>query len=140
MKIARLIFGLLLLLYCKRPGLRNPAHGKSVPTLPNSIQGGSLAVEVFERRLLRAAFNGNSRRCSAQRGRGRYGCWNAEVSRSTLSTRNRLLRLPMSLGSGHLLTVTHTGLPGTPDLICEFRVYDDQPWGDIQVKREQHHR
>jgi hypothetical protein len=37
------------------------------------------------------------------------------------------------LGSGHLLTVTHTGLPGTPDLVCEFRVYDDQPWGDIRV-------
>src|ERR1035438_8446041 len=38
------------------------------------------------------------------------------------------------LGSGDLLTVTHTGLPGTPDLVCEFRVYKDQPWGDIAVR------
>jgi len=37
------------------------------------------------------------------------------------------------LGSGHLMTVTHTGLPNTPDLVCEFRVYDNQPWGDIRV-------
>jgi hypothetical protein len=37
------------------------------------------------------------------------------------------------LGSGHLLTVTHTGLPGKPDLVCEFRVYENQPWGDIRV-------
>jgi len=29
--------------------------------------------------------------------------------------------------------VTHTGLPGIPDLVCDFRLYDDQPWGDIQA-------
>ncbi len=38
-----------------------------------------------------------------------------------------------ALGSGQLLTVTHTGLPGTPDLVCEFRVYELQPWGDIRM-------
>lgn len=37
-------------------------------------------------------------------------------------------------GSGSQLTVTHTGLPETPDLVCIFRVYRDQPWGDLQVK------
>src|ERR1035438_7256379 len=37
-------------------------------------------------------------------------------------------------GSGSQLTVTHTGLPGTPDLVCIFRLYRDQPWGDLQVK------
>jgi alpha-galactosidase len=37
------------------------------------------------------------------------------------------------LGSGQLMTVTHTGLAGKPDLICEFRVYADHPWGDISV-------
>jgi alpha-galactosidase len=36
-------------------------------------------------------------------------------------------------GTGHLLTVTHSGLVGMPDLVCHFRVYDDNPWGDIQV-------
>jgi hypothetical protein len=37
-------------------------------------------------------------------------------------------------GSGSQLTVTHTGLSGTPDLVCIFRLYRDQPWGDLQVK------
>jgi hypothetical protein len=37
-------------------------------------------------------------------------------------------------GSGSQLTVTYTGLPETPDLVCIFRLYLDQPWGDLQVK------
>ena len=37
-------------------------------------------------------------------------------------------------GAGSILTVTHTGLQGAPDLVCSLRVYRDQPWGDIQVK------
>jgi alpha-galactosidase len=36
-------------------------------------------------------------------------------------------------GAGHMLTVTHTGLSGIPDLVCHIRVYDDNSWGDIQV-------
>ena len=38
------------------------------------------------------------------------------------------------LGSGTSLTVTHTGLPGTPDLVCILRLFGDQSWGDIEVK------
>ena len=37
-------------------------------------------------------------------------------------------------GSGSQLTVTHTGLPGRPDLVCILRLYQDQPWGDLQVE------
>jgi alpha-galactosidase len=37
-------------------------------------------------------------------------------------------------GSGSKLTVTNTGLPGTPDLVCTLRLYRDQSWGDIEVK------
>jgi len=37
-------------------------------------------------------------------------------------------------GSGLKLTVTHTGLPGKPDLVCTFRLYRDQSWGDIVVE------
>jgi hypothetical protein len=37
-------------------------------------------------------------------------------------------------GPGSELTVTHTGLQGMPDLVCIFRLYRDQPWGEIQVK------
>jgi alpha-galactosidase len=37
-------------------------------------------------------------------------------------------------GSGWELTVTHAGLPDTPDLVCTLRLYRDQSWGDIEVK------
>ncbi|MGE5205755.1 MAG: alpha-galactosidase [Chlamydiota bacterium] len=35
------------------------------------------------------------------------------------------------LGPGHMLTVTHTGLSGQPDLVCSLRLYDHQPYGSI---------
>jgi alpha-galactosidase len=38
------------------------------------------------------------------------------------------------LGAGSSLTVTHTGLAGTPDLTCTVRMYTDQSWGEIEVK------
>jgi alpha-galactosidase len=37
-------------------------------------------------------------------------------------------------GPGSMLTVTHTGLPGKADLVCTFRLYHDQSWGDLEVK------
>jgi alpha-galactosidase len=37
-------------------------------------------------------------------------------------------------GAGSTLTVTHTGLPGTPDLVCIVRLFRDQSWGEIEVK------
>ena len=38
------------------------------------------------------------------------------------------------LGAGQQLTVTNAGLPNTADLICEFRLYANRPWGDIRVQ------
>jgi alpha-galactosidase len=37
-------------------------------------------------------------------------------------------------GTGSALTVTHTGLAGTPDLVCTIRLFRDQTWGEIEVK------
>jgi len=37
-------------------------------------------------------------------------------------------------GNGSLLTVTHSGLAGAPDLVCTVRLYRDQAWGDIEVR------
>ncbi len=37
-------------------------------------------------------------------------------------------------GTGSTLTVTHSGLPGTPDLVCSVRLYRDQSWGEIEVE------
>ena len=36
-------------------------------------------------------------------------------------------------GPGDALTVTHTGLPGEPDLVCSIGLYREQPWGEVQV-------
>jgi alpha-galactosidase len=37
------------------------------------------------------------------------------------------------LGSGVELTITHSGLTGKPDLMCNIRLYSDQAWGDVAV-------
>lgn len=37
-------------------------------------------------------------------------------------------------GPGSALTVTHTGLSGAPDLVCTYKLYRDQPWGELEVK------
>lgn len=37
------------------------------------------------------------------------------------------------LGPVSILTVTHSGLAGQPDLVCALRLRRDQPWGDIAV-------
>ncbi len=39
-----------------------------------------------------------------------------------------------SFGAGTTLTVSHTGLAGQPDLVCVFRLYNDQEWGEIEVR------
>jgi alpha-galactosidase len=39
-----------------------------------------------------------------------------------------------SFGTGTALTVTHTGLADHPDLICNFRLYKDREWGEIEVR------
>jgi hypothetical protein len=36
-------------------------------------------------------------------------------------------------GSGTVMTVTHTGRAGAPDLVCTLRLYRDRAWGDIEV-------
>ncbi|MGC1388077.1 MAG: PKD domain-containing protein [Steroidobacteraceae bacterium] len=37
-------------------------------------------------------------------------------------------------GTGSTLTVTHTGLPDSPDLIFTVRLFRDQSWGEIEVR------
>jgi hypothetical protein len=37
-------------------------------------------------------------------------------------------------GSGSMLTVTHTGLSGAPELVCTFRLFRDRSWGELEVK------
>jgi alpha-galactosidase len=43
-----------------------------------------------------------------------------------------------TLGRGHQAIVASTGLPDRPDLTYTIRVYDAQPFGDIQVQIQNH--
>ena len=36
-------------------------------------------------------------------------------------------------GTGSTLTITHTGLPDSPDLVCTLSLFRDRPWGEIKV-------
>jgi alpha-galactosidase len=40
------------------------------------------------------------------------------------------------LGEGYKLTITHTGLPGKPDLICQVRLYKNRAYGELSVQVE----
>ena len=132
MKSDRLILGLLLAFVLQAASFATPAYGKSAPSLPSSIQGGNLAVEVFDDgsyALRSTEIHGDVLRSAVEVDTA------AGTLKSSLYPNHSKTIAPFTdeLGSGHLFTVTHTGLRGTPDLICEFRVYDDQPWGDIRV-------
>lgn len=37
------------------------------------------------------------------------------------------------LGSGHAIKINFSGLSGKPDLVCVLRVYDQHPYGDVEV-------
>jgi len=58
------------------------------------------------------------------------------VLRSQDYPRHTVAQAPFTdaLGTGTALTVTHTGIPDRPDLVCTFRLYGDQPFGDVEVR------
>ena len=132
MKSTRLIFGLLLMLLALSVCPANRAHGQSEPSQPNLIRGGNLTVEAFDDgfyALRSTTIPGDVLRSEVEVDTARG------TLRSSLYPRHLRSIAPFEdeLGAGHLLTVTHTGLPGMPDLVCELRVYENQPWGDIRV-------
>lgn len=43
-----------------------------------------------------------------------------------------------ALGHGERLTILSTGLNGKPNLICNVRLYDELPYGDVEVTVENH--
>ncbi|MGD0732128.1 MAG: PKD domain-containing protein [Terracidiphilus sp.] len=108
------------------------AHKPSVGSQPVSIHGGNLTVEAFgdgSYALQSTAIPGDVLRSGME----------VETSAGTLKSSlyprhsSAISAFHDELGSGKRLTVTHSGLPGAPDLICEFRIYDNQPWGDLRI-------
>jgi len=132
MKWTRSISGISLVLSFLLVWPASRAHGQSVPSKPNLIRGGNLTLEAFDDgfyALRSTAIPGDVLRSEVEVDTA------GGTLRSSLYPRHLRSIAPFDdeLGSGHLLTVTHTGLPGMPDLICEFRAYENQPWGDIRV-------
>ncbi len=60
----------------------------------------------------------------------------SHLLRSTAYPRHQVVQSEFQdqFGSGSQLVVTHTGIAGSPDLVCTIRLYRDQSWGDIEVK------
>jgi hypothetical protein len=60
----------------------------------------------------------------------------ARVLRSSAYPQHRVVQAEFGDdgGTGSTLTVTHTGLPGTADLVCTLRLFRDRSWGEIEVK------
>jgi len=106
--------------------------GEPAPSQANLIRGGNLAIEAFDDgtyALRSTTIPGDVLRSDVEVDTP------AGTLRASLYPRHLRLVAPFAdgLGSGQSLTVTHTGLPSSPDLVCEFRVYENQPWGDIRV-------
>jgi alpha-galactosidase len=132
MKWLRLIFATLLVIGPVPVWSAVRAQGEPAPSQSNLIRGGNLAIEAFDDgsyALRSTTIPGDVLRSDLEVDTA------AGTLRSQLYPRHLRSLAPFTdeLGSGQLLTVTHTGLPGTPDLVCELRVYQNQPWGDIRV-------
>ena len=99
----------------------------------NVIRGGNLAIEAFDDGFY--ALRSTAIPQDVLRSEVEVDTVAGGTLRSSLYPHH--LRVITSFndeqGSGHLMTVTHTGLAGMPDLVCEFRVYAGHPWGDIRV-------
>jgi alpha-galactosidase len=105
---------------------------QSESSSPSSIHGGSLAIEAFDDGFYAL----RSTEIPGDVLRSEVGVDTADGTlRSSLYPRHLRAIAPFrdELGSGRLMTVTNTGLAGMPDLLCEFRVYEDHPWGDLRV-------
>lgn len=98
-----------------------------------SIQGKSLSVEINSDgsySIEQAGIPGPVLRSDVEADA------NSEVLRSSAYPQHKMVQSEFhdEFGSGSVLTVTHTGLAGKPDIVCTLRLYNDQSWGDLEVK------
>ena len=98
-----------------------------------SIQGKNLSVEINadgSYSIVQPGISGTVMRSGVE------ADVDSEVLRSSAYPQHKTVRSEFhdDFGSGSMLTVTHTGLPGEPDLVCTLRLYQDQSWGDLEVK------
>jgi len=127
--ISGLFFAVALVQLCAVSG----AQAGAAAAQPTVIRGGDLTVVIYNDgsyTLRSAAVQGDVLQATIE----------VETEAGTLSPALYPQHLESTatfhdeLGQGQSVTVTHTGLSGKADLVCEFRVYADRPWGDIRVK------
>jgi hypothetical protein len=133
MKCRLTIFGLALAIVLLQAWAAAGAQAAAAGAQPTMIRGGDLSVAVFDDgsyALRSAAISGDVLHAKVEVDTAAGTLTPALYPRhlTSVSTFND------GLGTGQMLTVTHSGLKGAADLVCEFRVYADRPWGDIRVK------
>lgn len=130
MKCKLPVLGLALILFL--PQAAAGAQTTAAGAQPATIHGGDLSVTVFDDgsyALRSTAISGDVIRATVE----------VDTAAGTLTPKLYPRHLASvstfndALGTGQMLTVTHSGLQGAADLVCEFRVYADRPWGDIRV-------
>ena len=112
--------------------LAQPGSPNSLQTL-DSIRGKSLTVNINSDgtySILSDGITGAVLRSNVE------AVVNNEPLLSSAYPQHKAMRTDFhdEFGSGMKLTITHTGLPGKPDLECAIRVYRDRSWGDIAVR------
>ena len=118
---------------------RGNASGQAQPPVPDgirvlsSIQGKALAVSVNSDgsySIMRDGIPDTVLRSSVE------ADLDSQVLQSSAYPRHKTEQSEFhdEFGSGSKLTVTHTGLPGKPDLVCTIRLYKDQSWGDVKAE------
>jgi alpha-galactosidase len=114
--------------------------GEQAPSTPSgraqvigSVQGKTLSVAIYGDGAYSLASSGITGAVVRSDVEAEVG---ARVLRSSAYPQHRIAQSEFQdeFGSGSTLTVTHTGLPGTPDLVCIVRLFRDQSWGEIEVK------
>ncbi len=133
MKCKLPIFGLALVFVLLQAAAASGAQGAAAGAQPAVIRGGDLSIAVFEDgsyALRSAGISGDVLHATVE----------VDTAAGTLTPAHYPKHLASvstfndALGTGQMLTETHSGLPGAADLVCEFRVYANRPWGDIRIK------
>src|SRR5271166_627530 len=133
MKCKLTIFGLALAIVVLQASAVGEAQAAAGVAQPAMIRGGDLSVAVFNDgsyALRSAAISGDVLHATVE----------VDTATGTLTPTiyprhvTSVSTFNDALGTGQMLTETLSGLQGAADLVCEFRVYADRPWGDIRIK------
>jgi alpha-galactosidase len=124
-----------VLVPASRGNASGPMHGaaRDGVQIRGSIRGRSLTVSVDSDGSYSIAHAGGS---GAVLRSNVEADVNSEALQSSAYPNHKTVQSEFQdeFGPGSKLTITHTGLPGKPDLVCIIRLYTEESWGDITVE------